>query len=231
MSLLTRTLPVPVALALLTSAGIAKEIKGAPGILLGIFAGSSELCRTYYRRTSDFPITIWKGKGNNYYYATCFGKMCQFQVLSHKTDPAGFVLRLREVGSPDRSTEQTTVRRISNNEFVFTERDRAPRNFTRCTDADLVAGIGLQAQDARPEPDYAVYYGLAVPGLCPGLAIDRDAVNKRLGTVKPVAERWAKDDAEYDKEKIKDYCHQVIKAFGPDGRVIPDLLFPAESKR
>jgi hypothetical protein len=233
MSLLARALLVSAALALLHTSTAAKEIKGAPEILLGVFAKSQGLCGGYYHNIDDFAIELSKVKGK-YYYSNCNSKNCVYQVLGYKISRKGYVLRLREVVAPGEPTEQFTVSRINNNKFAFTERDRVPRTYIRCTDADVAAAIGLPVN--RPnDPEfgnyYAVYYARLVPGLCPGLVVDQDIVNKRLATPQPEIERLASYDPPADKAEIKDYCREVLKAFGPNGRVIPDLLRPAASER
>jgi hypothetical protein len=225
MSLLVGALLVPVALALLSTPTIAKEINGAPKILLGTF---SEVCGAYYRRDPHFAVALSEAKGK-YYYANCNIKACVFQVLNYRADPGAYLLRLRREGY--QSTEQVAVERINDNEFVFTERGSAPRKLMRCTDADVASGIGLQSLDETNDPEFAFYYVLSVPSRCPGLTIDQDAVNKKLGSRNPAKERNARMDAGYDEAMIKDYCRDVLKAFGPNGRVIPDLLRPAASGR
>jgi hypothetical protein len=236
MSLLARALLIAAALSvsLPGSTGVAKDRPGALDNLVGVFAESSELCRSHRRATTHFAIELSKVKGK-FYYNNCNGRACVYQVLSHARGPAGLVLRMREVIAPDEPARKVTIKRINDKQFSFTESGRPSSIRVRCTEADFVAGIGLpdpdhHDDDADYSVAYSLRYALLVPAVCPELTADRETISKRLGPPKPVIEWLVKDTPANDKENVKDYCKVVLDSFGPNGRVIPNLLQPTHNK-
>lgn len=230
-----RALLIAAALAVSATPAVAKDRPGALDQLSGVFAESPELCRSYRRATTHFAIVISKVKGKHY-YDYCNAKACVDRILSYTRSAGGLVLRVREDIAPDEPARKVTVKHISDNQFIFTEQGRPPSTRIRCTEADFVAGIGLPDPDDRDnnDPDYSVSYSLRyallVPTVCPELAVDRDVISKRLGPPKPVLDWFVKTVPEHDKTTVKDYCQAVLGSFGPNGRVIPNLLRPASAK-
>jgi hypothetical protein len=181
----------------------------------------------------NLEIGLSRIKGKYYYHDCHSNRSCGFHVANHRRTPAGFVLSLKYNVATGEPAVKLTIKRIGNDRFVFAKEGEAPTTRIRCTDADIAAGIGVQSTDDENwDPNFAVYYALEVPGVCPGLAVDRDAALERIGAHYPKnASDMKKLYVEYDKQNVKDFCRKVLDAFGPNGRVIPDLLYPVGSKR
>jgi hypothetical protein len=131
---------------------------------------------------------------------------------------------------------------------------RRSETLVRCTKADAIAGIGLRPNSEGSltksmDGVFAAYYALAVPSKCEGVEVNTKAAeaivvagiamwtefllkgpNARLATHEGIKEtiESEKRDAEYavraDSEEIKEFCSEVLNAFGDGGRILPNLL-------
>jgi hypothetical protein len=231
MSLLARVLLVPAALSLLSTASIAKEIKGAPKELIGAFGRSAAECRSYNRNAENITM-FFKSKGD-YFRSQCLGRQCSDRILSYKTTRSGFVLTLLHEGEFYNPPQRLIVTRNGRSGFVFQEENDPPTSFIRCKLQDVIAGIGLQPESTLGiyDGDYKVYYALAIPKLCPTLEADVDRASKRLGMSKvPDVEERILWDVERDMREIPGFCKEVLGSFGPKGRVIQDMLRKSQRK-
>jgi hypothetical protein len=108
MLLLARALLIPAALLLLSTAGVAKEIKGTPEALIGTYGTSVQQCKDSKEEYAfDTP-----------YYRTCQNPGCLKRIVSHTATPTGYRLKIRDDGNFKEWSERVTV--IDSNTIKWT---------------------------------------------------------------------------------------------------------------
>lgn len=226
MPLLARALFTASALALGIAPGIAKEILALKP-LIGSFGKGAEACRSYHR-SGGVDRTRFSKYESKYYYDECAAKACQAEILSHRRSGGDHVMTVRWFGSDGSSTDTIIVKHISKDKILVSGPGGDGETFTRCTERDAIAGIGLPAPNQAIDVDFSAYYALAVSRLCPSLQPGTELASLdsppayRTREVKETAAWYA----ELDKKEIKNFCREALSAFGPGGRVAPNLLLP-----
>ena len=132
MSQLITALLIPAALALCSTAGLAKEIKGTPKALIGTFGKDSGQCRAYREKQSDDIIIFGKD-----YYSYCGGKWCVEDIVSHRITPAGFILTTIAFGEYSSGEKRrVAVKKIGKNALSFTASGPKSAILIRCPEKD-----------------------------------------------------------------------------------------------
>lgn len=222
--------------------GIAKEIKGGPDRLIGTFGRNPEECRSFNRK-SDAMLTFTKDA-----MTACGGSGCEAQILSHVRTSDGFVLKFVSRGNPKgwstrfKLLDESTIESDGETHVRCTERDIR---------AGIGLQPGGQGKTQSLGVAFSAYYALEIPNRCASLRSNKaraEAIIKaaelawaeyiaKLGaqtfgkTYQQYAASTIKDqqaNASYavraDADEIRDFCVEVLNAFGKGGSVIPDLL-------
>jgi hypothetical protein len=222
---LLSALTIAAALAFAGTPGMAKEIKGAPKELIGAFGRNALECRSYQRKAGENIILIGPYEGADF-YSDCGGRQCNATVLSHRRIRSGFALALRYESPYSIWTETLFAIRAGEGRYKF-HFGGEPQNYMRCSRKDIIDGIGLPIYDepmSNSEINFPYYYAIAIPALC-------DKLEAQV-TLTPDLNTWeergiremARMAAISDKSEIPNFCVEVLRAFGRDGRVYPNLL-------
>jgi len=219
-----------------------QETKGAPQVLIGKWGNSARQCRSYHRKSDDIS-SIYEDE-----YDFCGGSACGATILGYQKTPDGYDLKLGG-GS---NVWQLHVRVINENAIEMI-RDASPGEMlVRCTKSDGIAGIGLGDTSAYEKNNvsldavFAGYYALAIPTQCPHLAPNvsaAEAIIRAGGRAwtkflleQPnenyhfaeqgiqITKREAESAVRLDAGEIKNFCDEVLGAFGNGGRVLPNLI-------
>lgn len=230
----------------------AQEVKSGPDALIGKFGATRQQCQSYHRKSDDIH-TFYKGS-----WSSCGGSGCEAQIVSHRKTKDGFRLRLVSRGSP-KGWEQN-IRQIDPDIFELIRSGIKGANeiIVRCNMKDAIAGIGRETIECTVQQAScllnSIFYAESVTSRCEHLSIDskmfsslleigskewmefrrrRIAVSnlpRDLADTIAYSKREAETNARQDADHIPDFCTEVMGAFGPGGKVVPDLLTDKRQK-
>jgi len=128
----------------------------------------------------------------------------------------------------------------------------------RCNMRDAIAGIGREMIECTVQKAscllHSIFYAESVISRCEYLSIDgkifsslleigskewmefrrsRIAISslpRDLGDTIAYSKREAETNVRQDADHIPDFCTEVMGAFGPDGKIVPDLLTDKRQK-
>jgi hypothetical protein len=152
-----------------------KPIPGAPQEMLGYFGASPRECRSWNRNV-DAVTHITKDS-----MTFCGGSACEARIKSHLQTKDGFRLNFTSSGNP--KGWSFIYRMVSPDIFEIQYKDRAPETLVRCSERDIIAGIGRQPVAEMNvskgyETLFAAYYAKAIPGSCPRLKADTKKIDE-----------------------------------------------------
>lgn len=244
---------IAVACVLLPPSLHAQETKGAPQVLIGRWGNSPQECRSYHRKSDGITIInknnySWCGGSGCEATIVKYQKTHDGYVLSlvSRNNQDGWQTSVRVidekviemVGAGLQGRDEALVR-CSKSDAIAGIGLRSDSAASRTKSLD---GI------------FAAYYALAIPTRCSNLAPNISAAETIIKTGKFMWERhieeWVKRDglnhqtdtllkgldvidstkksAEYavraDAAEIKNFCDEVLDAFGNDGRILPNLI-------
>jgi len=231
----------------------AQETKGAPQVLIGRWGNSPQECRSYHRKSDGITIinkNNYSFCGGSGCEATIIKsrKTHDGYVLSlvSRGNPDGWQSRVRVID--DKVIEMVGAGLIGRDEtLVRCSKSDAIAGIGLRSDSTASRTKSLDGI-------FAAYYALAIPTRCSQLAPDISAAETIIKTGKLMWERhiqeWVRRDgldhqteallkgldvvdsekqrAEYavraDAAEIKNFCDEVLNAFGNDGRILPNLI-------
>lgn len=206
------------------------DVAGAPKELLGEWGEKPGRCRAWHR-SRDGHTTIESDA-----WISCGGTACYATVVSHRKLKDGFLLKLQSDGNPSGWTDRIRILGPDKFESLPQSSREKKETYTRCGDADIIAGIGLASDyDESSRQEYTVsfagYYAQAVPTVCQLTAADEDTIAAMTAVrsyLTPHILENIKSDAqsavEQDAKAIDEFCIEVFGAFGKKGTVTPNLL-------
>ena len=224
----------------------AQEVTGGPDALIGKFGATRQQCQSYHRKSDDIH-TFYRDS-----WSFCGGTACEARIVSHRKTTDGFRLRLVSRGNP-KGWEQN-IRQIDSNIFELIRSGIKDKNqiIVRCNMRDAIAGIGKETSECTVQKAscllHSIFYAESVTSRCEHLSIDskmfsslleigstewiefrrprvvNSSLPRDLADTIDFSKRDAKSNARQDADHIPDFCTEVMGAFGPGGKVVPDLL-------
>jgi hypothetical protein len=206
------------------------DVPGAPKELLGDWGEKPGKCRSWHRSHQEHT-TIESDA-----WVSCGGTACYATIISHRKFKDGYLVKQTSTGRPEGWTDRIRIINADKFEIFFDAKGDKKETYTRCGDADIVAGIGLPSDyDDSTRQEYTVsfagYYARAVPTVCQLTAVDEDTVGAMTAVrsyLTPSILESIKSDAEsaveQDAKAIDEFCIEVFGAFGKKGTVTPNLL-------
>jgi hypothetical protein len=165
-----------------SSAVFASDLqKGAPDALLGYFGESPAECMSFHRKSDELKHFTKES------YTFCGGSACGAEVLSHKKTADGFKLRFRSSGNP--KGWSASYRQVDQNIFEERTDSSKPTTLVRCSERDIIAGIGRDPSDNLNDKNtasemtamaFAVFYARSVAETCEGLTVNKEQAKKLL---------------------------------------------------
>jgi hypothetical protein len=205
------------------------DVPGAPEQLIGNWGKNSDQCRSHHRKVDDVT-TITKDA-----WTECSGTACEFNIASHRKLQDGFQLKYTSNDNPRGWTERIRIVDANKMEVLPKSKGGKKETYTRCNEADAIAGIGLNKNYSESSQEeivaFAGFYVRTVPTVCAQINVDNDtvaAMTEVRGSLRPEDLKFLQIDAEHavreDAKQIKNFCVEVFGAFGKNGTVTPDLL-------
>ena len=230
----------------------AQEVKGGPDALIGKFGATRQQCQSYHRKSDNMESFSKKT------WSSCAGSGCEAQIVSHRKTTDGFRLRLVSRGTP--KGWEKNIRQIDPDifELIGSGMNGANEIIVRCNMRDAIAGIGRETNECTVQKAscllHSIFYAESVTSRCEHLSIDRkifssllevgskewmefrrsriaiSSLPRDLADTIDYSKREAETNARQDADHIPDFCTEVMGAFGPGGKIVPDLLTDKRQK-